>query len=483
MTPSISLRHFMLIDTKDGTRREKKRACRSTTPGGGGEEKKRELNHSLTIFFVQRRERERESHPISPASLPPPPLPSASLIEKRTEQRPTINRATYHFSLPRPLASLSLCLCSSCLTELNALSEGKSVSEVDGARHSAHVLFPCVTPGLSAASRLLLTPERSPDLRPRGADVHVHQTAVAAPVAGPSEHVLHRLGIQRRRQPLRNGVVQSDGFLEGGDLDEVQERSEYFLLHDRLVVADLTHCGLDEKPGPVAQGLPSAENLSPLGLGLLDGVEEPLPGSVVVERTAESALLQGVANRNSCVCLHEAALDLVVHLLVHEQPPQARAPLPTRPHCPEETPTDGQVQVRILHDHRSVVASKLQKHFPETLLDCDPDLAPSSAGTGEGDQVDSFVLRDLLPHTPVACAEDECPHGTVVPLQDPSDDLRQSQVGQGRRVCALPDVAVAADQGEGKVPSKRGGGEVECGDNAHIAERVVLLHEEVIRAL
>ena len=67
-------------------------------------------------------------------------------------------------------------------------------------------------------------------------------------------------------------------------------------------------------------------------------------------------------------------------------------------------------------------------------------------------------------------------------LRGALEDGLRGEGGEGSLFGGLPDDGVAADQGEGGVPTPDGDGEVEGGDDADDAERVPRLHHAVAGA-
>src|SRR5215470_8561615 len=113
--------------------------------------------------------------------------------------------------------------------ELHPLRQRQVGPPVEGAGLAAHVGLPGVGAGLAAAAGLLLAAEGAADLRPAGADVHVHDAAVAA--AGRHETVgLAQVGGEDAGgEALRHAVVDRDGVLELAVLHSVEDGGEGLL--------------------------------------------------------------------------------------------------------------------------------------------------------------------------------------------------------------------------------------------------------------
>lgn len=204
---------------------------------------------------------------------------------------------------------------------------------VDGARGARHVLLPRVTSGFAAVSSLFVATERASDLGSRGADVHVHNAAVGPARPHPLEDVVEVLGEQGGRQSLGHGVVQSNTFLEGADLESVEDRNEGLVVHDLRVRGHLNDGGLHEVARAV-HDLAAAQDFAALLQRRGDGLLVLLDGLLGVQRAAEGLGIQGRADVHRPIGSDQLLQELVVDLLVEQHTALGRAPLTSRPHSP-----------------------------------------------------------------------------------------------------------------------------------------------------
>jgi hypothetical protein len=115
-----------------------------------------------------------------------------------------------------------------------ALGERELGGPVDGVGLAAHVDLPGVAARLAAAAGFLLAAEGAADLGAAGADVDVGDAAVAEPSWPRKRSAWSMFGEDRRREALRDVVVQAHARRRGRRLVEhdVEDRGEGLLLND-----------------------------------------------------------------------------------------------------------------------------------------------------------------------------------------------------------------------------------------------------------
>lgn len=168
-------------------------------------------------------------------------------------------------------------------------------SVVDGASGPAHVLLPTVRTRLPASSCVLLASEGPTNLSTRRTDVHIDDSAVRSMRTHPTEGVAHVLGEETAAETLRDTVVNGDGLFESGVFLDEEDGAEVLFLQEGGALGGLDDSWLHEVSTSV-QPLATIEDLSAFLLDPFQGRVVDLHGSCVVERSAESVRVQGVAN-------------------------------------------------------------------------------------------------------------------------------------------------------------------------------------------
>lgn len=118
-------------------------------------------------------------------------------------------------------------------SKFNSLGKRESITKVDSASRSSHVLLPRVRTTFTTTTSSLFTSEGTSDFSSRSTDVDVDYTTVRAVGADPLEDVLHVQSEDRAAEALRDGVVEFNGFFKVLDLDDVEDGAEEFLLDNR----------------------------------------------------------------------------------------------------------------------------------------------------------------------------------------------------------------------------------------------------------
>src|SRR5690606_29095130 len=115
---------------------------------------------------------------------------------------------------------------TSLLAKLDALGQWQGGAVVDRGGAAAHVLLPGVGAGFSAAAGVFFAAEGAADLGAGGADIDAGQTAVGAGRAQEAVGLAHVAGTDRRREPLRDAVVQVNRLVQRVVAGDVQQRGE-----------------------------------------------------------------------------------------------------------------------------------------------------------------------------------------------------------------------------------------------------------------
>src|SRR5262252_88921 len=120
-----------------------------------------------------------------------------------------------------------VCGVPSLHLKLDPLRQGRGRGAVIGrAGVAAHVGFPGVRPGLTAAAGVFLASESAANFGAAGANVDVHNTAVTAPFKLLR---LAQIGSEDgRREPLRHSIMNGDRLIEAGIGHHVQNRRKSF---------------------------------------------------------------------------------------------------------------------------------------------------------------------------------------------------------------------------------------------------------------
>jgi hypothetical protein len=201
---------------------------------------------------------------------------------------------------------------------------------VHGAGLAAHVDLPAVRTALAAAAGLLLAAEGAADLGAGGADVDVGDAAVAAERREEALGGAH-VGVKiAELRPCGTSLLHAIASSTSSDRHHVEDRCEGLLLHDRqhrrAAHDRRLHVGAAGL-GPAPARLPPTTTSPPCAFGGGDRVVEALGRGLVDQRPDQRLLVERVADAHTAVGLHEAALQLVDHVFVHEQAARRRAAL------------------------------------------------------------------------------------------------------------------------------------------------------------
>jgi hypothetical protein len=208
-------------------------------------------------------------------------------------------------------------------------------------------------------------------------------------------------------------------------------------------------------------------------------IREGIHGRLGVQRAAQSASSQRVADAHVLVSGHSAVGHLVVDLLVQDlrvsllggvrayQTASGGAALASSTNSGEQNRADHHLHIGVVHGHDGVVAAQLQQGATKAALDSDADLASHVRAAGERNQVHAGILRyglaarvrecgtESLPN--VASAADGRADGArqVVASKNVADNLGHSHGAEGRGGGALPQVHVTTDLLVSMAPSQR----------------------------
>ena len=135
----------------------------------------------------------------------------------------------------------------------------------------------------------------------------------------------------------------------------------------------------------------------------------------------------------------------------------------------------------MLVDDNGVVAAQLEQEFAHAGRNPLTHLAADGAGTGKRHEIDALVVDELAGEF-VAAVVEQIKHGRHVHVgQCLGDDFLHGDAAQRCLRRGLPDVDVAADGGDQRVPRVHGDREIEGRNRADNAERMPLLVHAVLR--
>ena len=307
--------------------------------------------------------------------------------------------------------------------EDDALGERQLAREVDGRGLAAHVRLPRVGARLAAAAGLLLAAEGAADLGAARADVHVRDPAVGA--RGREEPLgLPQVGGEdRRREPLRDAVLERDRLLRVGVREHVEDRARRSPARTTAVCAGIrTRVGLAYQASghsSASARSPPATTSPPSALRLVERLLEPREGVAGDERADERARLAGIADGDALVGGREPADELVGDRLVHDQAAQARAPLPGGADRREEDAADDEVEVGARRHDRGVVAAELEQRAAEARGDARGELLPHRRRARRRDERQARIVGEL--HRAVGAAD----HELGEPVRHAAEPLRR----------------------------------------------------------
>src|SRR5205085_8915280 len=117
--------------------------------------------------------------------------------------------------------------------EFDVLGQGKVGGPVDSGGLAAHIGLPRVAAGFTSAPGFLFPSESAADFSAACADVDVGDAAIATPGTQEGFGRYQVGGKHSRRKALRDGVVLVDGVFELVEFDQIENRGENLLIHDR----------------------------------------------------------------------------------------------------------------------------------------------------------------------------------------------------------------------------------------------------------
>ena len=207
--------------------------------------------------------------------------------------------------------------------------------------------------------------------------------------------VLQAVGEQRRGQAVAEPLLQPDRLLERVDRDQVQNRCEGLVLHDRPVVAREHDRRLDE----VARALsawPPVQQLAAGGLrACASAALKALDRRRVDQRAHQRVGIERIADAHLPVGVHQAQLEFRCD---RARGPSTRRVLvqrwPAVPTAPNTMARHRQIQIRGLIDDDRVVAAELEQALAETRGDALSDAAADLGRTGERHERDAPVVHE-----------------------------------------------------------------------------------------
>lgn len=236
------------------------------------------------------------------------------------------------------------------------------------------------------------------------------------------------------------------------DLHGVEDGDKDLVLDNFGIGADASD-GRGNKVTGALEDLASSEDLAALGLDCLDTLLVVLDSGLGVERAAESAGLEGIADADRLVSLGELLNELVVDLLVDQEAASSGAALAGSADSSKEDRAQSQVEISIVHNNNGVVASELEERLAEALGNSLADLAANGSGAGEGKETDTVILDHGLADIGATGDQGAEGAGKAVLDKDLLEDLGHGDRGQVGGWGALPDDGVTADESDGRVPA------------------------------
>ena len=186
--------------------------------------------------------------------------------------------------------------------------------------------------------------------------------------------------------------------------------------------------------------------------------------------------IQGVADAQGAVGLEQGAFHLVIDRFVNDQAAGSGAALSGGTHRSEYHRRHRQLQVGVFGEDNRVIAAQFQDVASHPLGDHFGHMATRPGRAGKGDQVHPGVLHHRLPNGGgIPDQQRKDAFGNIVFLQHIADDMLAGDRGQRHLVGGLPDVHIAAHRGDHRIPGPYRHREIEGGNHAHDAQRMILV--------
>src|SRR5207245_1849987 len=256
-----------------------------------------------------------------------------------------------------------------------------------------------------------------------------------------------------RVQAVHRIVRRLDRFVFVGELLDVDDRSEYLLAgdpHGRIRV--------DERGGLIVPAfrerlvlwtLPAKGELRALVLADLDVLLDLLPLLLGDERPEVRRPHERVAHADRLQALDELVLELLVGLLVDDEPRGLRGVLAAIDHRGGDGPFRGGRDVRVVEHDEGPLAAEFEVELLHVRLRGFHDVLPGRRVAGQGDHVDLVARCELMPDDP-ARTRDQIDG----PRRDPGllDELPEFEGRERRERRRLQDRRVARGEGGRKLP-------------------------------
>ena len=118
------------------------------------------------------------------------------------------------------------------LAKFDALGQGQFAGPVDRVGLAAHIGFPGIGAGLTAAAGIFFAAKSAADFRAAGADVDIGDAAVGAFMGEKAFGRADAVGEHGAGKPLGDAIVQSNSFIEITVGQQVKDGREGFFFDD-----------------------------------------------------------------------------------------------------------------------------------------------------------------------------------------------------------------------------------------------------------
>ena len=262
--------------------------------------------------------------------------------------------------------------------EIDPLRQRQVLRIINRVGRAAHVIFPGVGAGFSAAAGALLAAEGTADFCAAGANVDVGDAAVGALWREEKLGFAHVVGEDGAGEALRDFVVDADRFVERVIADDVEDGGEGFVFCDRSIRAYLDQGGFDVigifglgrrtltptlsrrtgRGGRRNNGFAAGDEVATL---LEDGVAHVGEGGLVDEGADEDSGLARIANGEILVDGFEAVNHFLLDGIVNDEAAEGCAALAGGAGGGEDDGSCGEVEIGGGSEDHGVVAAEFEE--------------------------------------------------------------------------------------------------------------------------
>ena len=258
------------------------------------------------------------------------------------------------------------------------------------------------------------------------------------------------------------------------------------MLDDFQVVGDLGNGGLHITTTFVAFPFETAawnENTTPLFDNCVEGALVLRHSIGVDQRSDVVVFVKRITNADLLVRLRQLIAHLVVNAVVDDQASRRRAPLTACAHGTKHSRGNDHFQVGLRSDDDGVVAAQFKQGTSEA---CRHGLGHNLAhpdGTSGRHERNAAVGGHHLSHLVVSVDDAAGAGWKVVGLGHFVPNVLARDGTERRLFRGLPNTHVSRNPREGGVPTPHSNREVECADDAHHPEGVILFVHPVVGTL